>query len=337
MIIVEYIYSFDNDKKGKKSMKKFDQQGKAIHFTGGNYFDDMRIDISKSHQSIDNLVKNNKSIKRPKYRNIVKLYLTGLSMKLGIYELFVVNGVSRKWLDDFRRYWAEILEGRPFWNTLEFFILVHEYRKRQPSQIEWSDAVQHLKNWQNPNLMYITLHNVRKLATRPIVSLKLWKKISRGSRILEYGCSLAPYYNCYRNFFSHLDCKWTLADIPNYPFHYAKYLYRNDSEVKFVTIESDDFSNPLAENKDFDIIILTDVFEHLDNPLFVAKYLLDRLKTDGLFVFDYIKSNGTGLDHPTALEMREDCIKFILEKTQIINGKINDINEKISLCIAQKK
>jgi SAM-dependent methyltransferase len=320
-------------------MTVFDQQAKAMHLKGGNYYDDMRIDISESHQSLAKLSKNPKSIKRPKYRNIIRLYLTGMFMKIGFYEILVENGISRKWLDDFRGYWSNILNGRPFWNTLDFFNLTHDYRKRQQhtAQFYWNDASQHIKNWQDPSQMYATFHLARKLASRPIVTLKLWRKISKGAHILEYGCSLAPYYYCYRKFFSHLNCKWTLADIPNFPFHYAKYLYRNDLEAEFVTIKSEDFSNPLAEKKDFDVIILITVLEHLDNPLFVSKYLLDRLKPGGLFVFDYIKSDGIGLDHPNAVDMREDCIKLILGKTEILYGKINDINENIGLCIAKKK
>lgn len=311
---------------------------KALHRKGGNYFDDMRVDIAESHRRFTNLPRNTKSIRRPRYRNIIKFYLTEIALRLNIYELLVVNGIRRRWLDDFRDYWSGILNGRPFWSTLDFFMLLHDYRKRQPTyQLEWNDPTQHIANWQHPSQIYLTLHNVRKCAIQPIVCPSLWKRIVKGMHILEYGCSLAPYYYCYREFFSHLDCKWILADIPNFPFHYAKYLYRNDSDVEFLTINDSDFSNPLGEADGFDVIILTTVLEHLDNPLFVSEYLLKRLKIGGLFVFDYIKSEGKGLDHPKALEMRLDCLKSILAQTQIVYGKINDINESIGLCIAQKK
>lgn len=315
-----------------------DENVKAVHLEGGNYFDDMRVDISKSHSSFDNLTRNTMSINRPRYRNLVKLYLTAVAERLGIHELMIVNGIRKRWLDDFRSYWSGILNGRPFCNTIDFFMLLHDYRKRQQYtlQLEWPDATQHLVNWQNPNQIYSTLHNVRMLATYPIICLALWKRVPRSARILEYGCSLAPYYNCYREFFSHLDCQWTLGDIPNFPFHYAKYLYRNDADVEFVTIKDSDFSNPLGEVGDFDVIIITTVLEHLDNPLFVSEYLLRRLKIGGLFIFDYIKSEGKGLDHPKALEMRQDCLKCILAQTEIVSGQINDINESIGLCIAQK-
>jgi 2-polyprenyl-3-methyl-5-hydroxy-6-metoxy-1,4-benzoquinol methylase len=316
-----------------------DQDVKALHLEGGNYFDDMRVDISESHHRFANLTRNAKSIKKLRYRNIIKLYLTRIALRLGIQEFLVVNGISRRWLDDFRKYWSDILNGRPFWGTLDFFMLRHDYRKCQQhtSQLDWNDPIQHIANWQHVSQIYSTFHNVSNLAINPITSMIFWKKVSRGMRILEYGCSLSPYYYCYRNFYSHLNCNFILADIPNYPFHYAKYLYRNDLDVEFVTINDSDFLNPLGEAGDFDVIILTETFEHLDNPLFISTYLLKRLKEGGLFVFDYIKSEGKGLDHPKALEMRQDCLKSILAQTQIVYGKINDINESIGFCIAQKK
>ncbi len=312
---------------------------KAVHFEGGNYFDDIRIDIAESHRRFKNISRHTVKVKNLKFRNLIKLYFTRIALRLNIYEFFVMNGISRRWLSDFKKYWAEILNGRPFWNTLDFFMLLYDYRKRQQesSQLEWTTPSQHLSNWQQPKQIYSTLHSVRVCAENPIRCLELWKKVSKGMYILEYGCSLAPYYYCYHEFFSHLKCKWVLADIPNFPFHYAKYLYRNDPDLEFITINENDFLNPLKEVTAFDVIILTTVFEHLDNPLFVAEYLLKRLKKGGLFVFDYIKSEGKGLDHPKSLEMRTDCLKYILDKTNIIYGKIKNINESIGLCIGQKK
>jgi 2-polyprenyl-3-methyl-5-hydroxy-6-metoxy-1,4-benzoquinol methylase len=320
-------------------MSVSDQQVMASHLEGGNYFDDMRINISESHHRFDNLPKTTQSIKQSKYRNLAKLSFIRLCIKFGFHEFLVVNGIRRRWLDDFRNYWSNVLNGRPFWNTLDFFMLLHDYRKRQQqtSQLEWDDATQHLANWQHPNQIYTTLHSVRNLAIHPIVNLHPFKKMPPKARILEYGCSLAPYYACYRDFFSHLNCRWVLGDIPNYPFHYAKYLYRNDAEVEFVTINAEDFSHPLGDTGEFDVIILTTVLEHLDDPLFISEYLLNRLKPGGLFVFDYIKSDGKGLDHPNALKTREDCIEIILKKTQVIYGRIDDITKSIGLCISQKQ
>jgi 2-polyprenyl-3-methyl-5-hydroxy-6-metoxy-1,4-benzoquinol methylase len=103
-----------------------------------------------------------------------------------------------------------------------------------------------------------------------------------------------------------------LADIPNFPFHYAKYLYRNDLKLDFLTIFSKDFSDPLHSDEKFDVVILTTVLEHLDDPLFVS-------------------------NHPGGLIMRQECLKNILQRTRIVHGNAEDINKSVGLCIAIKK
>jgi hypothetical protein len=45
-----------------------DQDVKALHIKGGNYFDDMRIYISESHRRVDNLTRKAIRIKRQKYQ-----------------------------------------------------------------------------------------------------------------------------------------------------------------------------------------------------------------------------------------------------------------------------
>ena len=311
----------------------------AVHLEGGNAFDDMRIDIARSHERFASLTPPKKRVQRGRLHNVAKLYLVGLALSLRLHELLVVNGIRRRWLDDFQRYWSGILGGRPFWSTLDFFLLLHDYRKRsqQTTALGWSDASQHVAHWQDPSHLYATLANVRELAIHPIRTLRLWKRVSPGMRLLEYGCSAAPYYHCYREFFTHRRCTWVLADIPNFPFHYAKYLYRGDDGVELVTIDADDFAHPLGDRGDFDVILLTTVFEHLDDPLRVFEYLRSRLKPGGLLVFDYIKSEGKGLDHPAALEMRRACLTRILETMELVEGRIGDMNESVGLCMARKR
>ena len=156
-------------------------------------------------------------------------------------------------------------------------------------------------------------------------------------RVLEYGCSSAPYYHCYRKFFSHRQQSWVLADIPNFPFHFGKYLYRNDSDVTFATIDVENYHDPLQSGEKFDAIILTTVLEHLENPKDVVSYLLDRLRSGGVLLFDYIRSEGTGLDHPGSLEQREECLRLLQEQTRVVDGHMKNAEETIDLCVVRKK
>ncbi|MCX7804243.1 MAG: class I SAM-dependent methyltransferase [Planctomycetota bacterium] len=320
-------------------MSDRDPIAKAVHIGGGNYFDDMRIDIAESHRRLAGLARNPKSVRKPRWRNLAKLCLAGLSMRLGIREFLVTNGIARKWMDDFCDYWSNVLDGRPIATAIEFFMLMHDYRKRQQyvRRLEWGSPSRHLENWQDPVQIFATFRSVMDMALRPIRCMDLWRRMPGSARVLEYGCSLAPYYYCYREFFSHLDCRWVLADIPGFPFHYARYLYRNDAEVEFVAIGAGDFADPLRGAGNFDIIILTSVLEHLDDPIFVSEYLLKKLKRGGLLVFDYIKSEGKGLDHPASLQMRRKCLENILAKTRLVSGEVGDLDGSVGLCIARKE
>ncbi|MYD96051.1 MAG: class I SAM-dependent methyltransferase [Gammaproteobacteria bacterium] len=314
----------------------------ASHYPGGNYFDQMRIDIAASHASLDNVNVAKRSVRKPWLTNTFRLLLTGFLIRTNLWMPLVMNGLVRRWFDDFVAYWGDVLGGRPIATVSDFNALLHDYRKGQQhvDELQWAGPAKHVENWQAPQFLYQTFHNARKLALRPVIGLRLWRYVTRGSRILEYGCSLAPYYHCYRRYFSHLRCSFVLADIPNFPFHYAKYLYCRDDEVEFVTINPTMFSDPLADvpgqDSRFDVIVITEVFEHLDNPLFVAGYLLERLKPNGLFVFDYIKSEGHGLDHPNALRTREETISEVLKTTRIIHGEASNPRESVGFCIAQK-
>ena len=315
----------------------------AVHLPGGNYFDQMRIDLPASHTRLDNVNWVQRSIRQPWISNMLRLLATGFLIRLRLWEPLIMNGLVRTWFHDFMGYWHDVIGGRPIPTVADFNALLHDYRKgqQQVDQLEWADSTQHVVNWQDPIHIYQTFHNARKLALRPVIGLRLWKLIAARSRILEYGCSLAPYYYCYRRYFSHLRCSFVLADIPNFPFHYAKYLYGQDADVQFKTINPDDFADPLADASStdqtrFDTIILTTVFEHLDDPLFAATYLLDRLNPNGLFVFDYIRSEGLGLDHPNALETREATLTTILDRTEVVYGSVDDLEESIGFCIVRK-
>ncbi len=222
---------------------------------------------------------------------------------------------------------------------LDFFMLLHEYRKRQQHTVglDWDSAEQHVANWQDPSQIYAILQNVRILATYPVPCPELWKQVPRGAKVLEYGCSLAPYYYSYREGYSHLDCQWSLLDLPNFPFHYARWLYRNDEGTECLTLTPESFRDPLGEAKDFDVIILTTVMEHLDDPMFIIEYLHERLNPGGLLLFDYVKSEGTGLDHPKALEERGRCLDYLKQHFEIIHGHIGDPSEDVGLCLGRKR
>jgi len=249
----------------------------------------------------------------------------------------MVSGVRRKWFDEFMEYWSEVLSGRPL-TFLDFFMLLHDYRKRQQhmAELDWNSPEKHVENWQNYGTIYSIFSLTRSASIRPIVGRELWKHVRPGMRILEYGCSLAPFYFTYRNFYAYRQCSWTLADLANFPFHYAKFLYRHDSNLKLHTIEPSAFENPLPDSAVFDVAIVVNVFEHLDDPLRAAEYLLSRIAPGGLLVFDFLESDGKGFDTPKGLEQRKVCLDFLSSRLDIVYGSI-DATQDVGFTIARVK
>ncbi len=310
---------------------------KAVHLGDGNFFDNLRIDIERSHRAIDHLAVNKVQVRGSVLGNLFSYGLNALLQKLRLQEFLAVSGLRRAWFDDFHGYWAEVLGGRPL-TVLDYFMLLHDYRKRQQhtKELSWDSPDRHVANWQDPSELYSTFAFTRNTVLRPIVGRALWRHLKKGSAVLEYGCSLAPYYNCYRNYFSHLNCTWKLADIANFPFHYAKYRYRRDEAVSFHTISADSFKDPLGNADTYDAIVVTTVLEHLDDPVYVSDYLLSRLKQNGLFIFDYVISEGKGLDTPLALKMRSQCLGLILSRIDVIHGTVDPANN-VGLVIGRRR
>jgi SAM-dependent methyltransferase len=174
-------------------------------------------------------------------------------------------------------------------------------------RLSWSAPEQHVRNWQRPENLFLTLQEVSHAAVDPVRSWTLSRLLRPRMRVLEYGCGAAPMYRTLRRFLAHVPIFWVLADIPGFPLHYARHVYGTDASAAFVCITPDRFSDPLRDvDGSFDLIIVAEVFEHLDAPRRLAEYLLDRLASGGLLHFDYIESGATGLDTPAGLAQQQD-------------------------------
>lgn len=304
------------------SAKLMMSNARAIHLGGGNFYDDIRIDIAASHRRLDEGADERQSGPAPgvSTRLAGRLRYLGdaLLQRANALEALSITGIRRGWFRDFQDYWANCLGGRPI-QPVDFYLLYHEYRKKQqlPDRLAWGSAQQHIQNWQNPVHLFAVFCYARLQAVSPVVPMHVWRFIPRAGHCLEYGCSLAPFYYAAKTYRLLPEGKWALADIPGFAFHYAKYRYRRDP-VDFLTIR--DFSDPLAGKGPFDTVFLTTVLEHVDDPVHLMGYLFGKMKRGGILVFDYIKSDGSGLDTPSSLEKREECLKLIARETKLLSG-----------------
>lgn len=296
---------------------------KAVHLPGGNFFNDMRVDLSKSFMCQDAWLEN-----LPRYhfhRSAQRVHLEKMCIfslkKLGLWESIITTGIVKAWLEQFVDYWCDCLNGRPL-SVNDFLSLYFHYRCnfQQIYKSDWSSSEQHVQNWQRPENIFLTFQLVLRTALHPIRSFDFLSLLKPGSRVLEYGCGSAPMYNTWRRFKPYMPCSWTLCDIPGFPFHFVRHVCGADSAATFVTIYPDMFVNPLEGMPPFDIIILQEVMEHLDNPMQLIKQLTDLLKKGGLLFLDYVVSDATHLDTVAGLEQRMEVLKFLENKFEWVRG-----------------
>lgn len=317
---------------------------KAVHLEGGNFFDNVLINIDASFKIQDKWLqeqrKKQKSVKRSIFLNYTDLAIFALLKKLNLWETMFMTGLKRAWFDEFHDYWVNVMGGRPI-TIMDFHHLRFNYRTKSQHvhQLKWDDASKHLENWQAPNNIHAIFHFVVKYALHPFRSRNLLKILKKDMRILEYGCSLAPMYRTYRQYLNHIPTRWVLADIPNFPFHYARHVYAKDVEIEqFITITEPLFDDPLKDvSGNFDLIIVQEVFEHLHKPRYIAEYLVKRLNSQGLLLFDYMKTSGEGHDTPVGVKERAATLTYLSENLEMIYGSFRNDDRSLDVCVGRKR
>lgn len=302
---------------------------KAIHLPGGNQLDEIKIDLEASIRLQDVWLNSTpkETVKRSALANLKERLRFSFLKHIGLWDPMIMFGIEKSWFLEFSEFWGNCLCGRPI-HIMDFHGLSMSYRKKfhQLNQLSWNNTRQHIANYQLPENLFCLMSLVLRDALNPIRAPVITNLLQPGITVLEFGCFHAPIYRSWRLYYSHKPCNWVLADIPNFGFLYSRYLYGKDGSVEFVLIEEDCFNDPLGTSteKTFDMIIVQEVFEHLQNPRQTAEYLVEHLKSDGILVFDYIESNATGLDTPAGLKERENTLKYLFEtlKCNSDNGLI---------------
>jgi 2-polyprenyl-3-methyl-5-hydroxy-6-metoxy-1,4-benzoquinol methylase len=284
----------------------------AIHLPGGNDFDDLRIDVAASiaRQTEWLATVPRRPHASSSLRGLFRQKRDALELRTHLREALVAGGVHHAWFDEFHSYWRNVLGGRPL-TIQDFHHLRFHYRRRaQHTQaFDWSSPAAHLANWQEPSNLSATFFFVYRSALEPFrAPAELLGPLRRATRVLEYGCGMAPVYRLWRRYLARRDAEWVLADIANFPFHFARHVYAGEAE--FPVIE--DFDDPLRDvGGTFDVIVLQEVFEHLDQPRRVAEYLTGRLAPGGVFAFDYEKAEPLGHNTLAAVEQREETLEYL--------------------------
>jgi SAM-dependent methyltransferase len=192
----------------------------------------------------------------------------------------------------------------------------------------------HLEAWRDHRSVYYLFAYTYRQALSPLRVHPFIPYVPRGGRIAEYGCGVAPILTALARRYRHLDLRLVGADIPHLLFHYARWKFKNDRFVTMVPIESNDDA-PLRGA--YDSVFCLETLEHLPRPIPVLEHLHAVLRPGGHLIFDYVRSDGTGLDTATALRDRVPALQFVLDHFDVVSGRIATDGSDVPPTVVRKR
>ena len=308
-----------------------------------NKYDDVRIDVSQLlNEQNSKLSDYDPDITSASdlrfYEKIILPHLRigfmGFLIKTGIYKKLIYSHLNLRWFDEFREYWVTELGNRPI-EPHDFHFLSGKYRQRfhQVAVKDDASGEEYLRAWRDYRNIHSLFSYQYKSALNPLRAYRYAKYIPRNSKVCEYGCGLAPITNSLCRFYAHRKLKITCADIPHLMLHFIRWKFRDKKYIRMVSIDPDDDS-PLDDT--YDVIFLLTVLEHLPRPIPIIQHLTDRIR-GGILVFDYIKSEGHGLDTLQAVKDRISVLEFICNHFEVIDGRISLDGSSVGSTVCRKK
>jgi len=266
--------------------------------------------------------------------SLARLYGLGLLVRLGVHRRLIYANLRLDWFHEFQQYWVNALGNRSILPH-DFLYLAGVYRQRlQSIAPDLGDDASHLASWRDARIVsYLFTHTYRQ-ALQPLHVHRYARFLPRGGRVAEYGCGTAPILFALARRYRHLDLALVGADIPHLLFHYARWRFRDDPFVTMVPIRTEaDAALPGR----YDVIFCLETLEHVPRPVAVLRHFLDVLEPGGLLIFDYIRSEGTGLDAPGALRDRDAALRLILESFEVVAGAVPTDGRHVATAVVRKR
>lgn len=273
-------------------------------------------------------------------RAVYSSSLLPLKARKSLWRVFRRIGLDQMWFERFRPYWSQVLGGRPLWSPQDLYFLRNWYRISFQNLGVADDASpqDHTEAWQKPETLYQLLHLVfRESVTDEANILKMFNKhAKKGSKTLvEFGCGTAPITTTFFEFKKSSKLNFHLYDLPTLALHYSAFKFQ---KMKNVFVHPINTSNRLVPDlpANSDAIFCITVFEHLNEPLEIAKVFHKSLNPGGLLFFDYIKGDADGLDTKQGVEQRKSVLEFFDKNFETLEGQIQ-FDETTELTVLRKK
>lgn len=264
------------------------------------------------------------------------------SLRERMWRLFRRTRLDDSWFTPFQDYWRKVLCQRPLWGVEDLYFLrgYHRLHFQSLAQPEGATAEEHAAAYQRPESLYLLLHQVYKESFLNAFGLLRTVRKALGhvpASLLEYGCGTAPVANSFCDFYpaASRSSSIYLVDVKCLPLHYAAYKFRHFDNVRVIPLRPED-DLQLSERFPVEVVFCMTVFEHLNAPLETARRLHDLLLPGGLLVFDYIRSEGCGLDTKASLRERPAVIEFVRKNFEVVSGRL-DGDQSLPTTIVRKE
>lgn len=199
---------------------------------------------------------------------------------LHLHRALVRRGVALKWIDDFRPFWDTVRPpSLPITDYASFTWL--EYHFAAQFRARHTDGGDH---FDDKDAQYARLLSyVKRREMHPLRMLLAAWHLRHCRTVLEFGAGAAPY-----SYF--ISTAWPLpwrqevwlADMPGLLFKYQAYAFRYTKHwFPCLDVTKDD-----VLGRQYDGIVCTEVFEHLEHPIDTA---LKMMKAAPIICFDYVE------------------------------------------------
>lgn len=264
----------------------------------------------------------------------LRLYALGLLVITGWHRALVYANLRLAWFDEFQRYWVDALGNRPL-HPHDFYHLCGVYRQRlQSIDPDLTTDARQLEAWRDHRIVYYLFAHTYRQALSPLRVQRYARFLRRRGRVAEYGCGTGPIVTTLARRYRHLDLELVGADIPHLLFHFVRWRLRDAPYVTFVPIAPEDDA-PLPGR--YDAIFCLETLEHVPRPLAVLGHLHAALQPGGVLVFDYVRSEATGLDTAGGLRDRDAALRFILDRFDIVDGRVPLDGSHVAPVVARKR
>jgi O-antigen/teichoic acid export membrane protein/SAM-dependent methyltransferase len=241
---------------------------------------------------------------------------------LPLYMLFDPFSIENKWYTAIKK--TQINRGKPlfldrqneikeFFNVNNFYLLKYYLRHGFPNTNKFKERTIHafegntepgkLKKAYDSISFHYTLRLMLAYERYSMVTdyLDFMKKDSCKNfsefRVLDYGCGVSDI----GLLFASLGAEVTICDLDNKKFDFTEWRFKRRGYSPHSIRVADTEVYPELPESRFDLIIATELFEHVRDPLRLLKNLTNALKTGG-YLLDSMGGNSERDDRPHHLQ-----------------------------------